>query len=146
MTDPRRSDDARLSTADLAAASNRANSERDVTRDLQHAHADDIADATATRRQQSDEERATPLFAENETNDFRHRWTDVQAGFVDEPRQAVQQADALVASAIKRLAESFANERSSLERQWSEGADVSTEDLRVALRRYRSFFDRLLSV
>ena len=61
-------------------------------------------------------------------------------------RQAVERADALVASAIKRLAEIFANERSSLEEQWARGGDASTEDLRVALRRYRAFFDRLLSV
>jgi hypothetical protein len=94
----------------------------------------------------SDHDRATPLFAGNEAEDFRHRWTDIQAGFVDEPRQAVQNADALVAQAIKRLAEIFAQERSTLEQQWAQGADVSTEDLRVALQRYRSFFDRLLSV
>ena len=65
---------------------------------------------------------------------------------VDEPRQSVENADSLVASAIKRLAEMFARERSSLEQQWAQGGDVSTEDLRVALQRYRSFFDRLLSV
>jgi hypothetical protein len=70
----------------------------------------------------------------------------VQSGFVDEPRHAVEQADGLVAETIKRLAEVFAEERSQLETQWSRGEDVSTEDLRLALRRYRSFFDRLLSV
>ena len=67
-------------------------------------------------------------------------------GFVDEPRQAVQQADSLVAGAMKRLAEMFAAERAKLEGQWDRGDDVSTEDLRLALRRYRSFFGRLLSV
>jgi hypothetical protein len=65
---------------------------------------------------------------------------------VDEPRKAVEQADGLVASAMKRLAEVFAEERSHLEQQWDRGDNVSTEDLRVALQRYRSFFDRLLSV
>jgi len=65
---------------------------------------------------------------------------------VDEPRRSVEQADALVAEVIKRLANSFAEERSKLEGQWGRGGDVSTEDLRVALRRYRSFFDRLLNV
>ena len=70
----------------------------------------------------------------------------MQTGFVDEPRAAVEQADALVAEVMKRLADSFATERQALEQQWSRGDDVSTEELRLALRRYRSFFDRLLSV
>ena len=70
----------------------------------------------------------------------------MQTAFVDEPRRAVEQADGLVASAMKRLAEVFAEERSKLEKQWDRGDNVSTEDLRVALQRYRSFFQRLLSV
>jgi hypothetical protein len=85
-----------------------------------------------------------PLFAETDVNELRARWSTVQAGFVDEPRRAVEDADKLVATAMERLAQGFANERSSLERQWSSGDQVSTEDLRVALQRYRSFFDRLL--
>ncbi len=87
-----------------------------------------------------------PLFAQNDAQDFRQRWEKIQIGFVDEPRTAVQQADELVASAIKRLADVFAAERQKLESAWDNRNDVSTEDLRVALRRYRSFFDRLLSV
>lgn len=87
-----------------------------------------------------------PLFSDDAANDLRERWTDVQAGFVDEPRNAVEQADGLVAEVMKRLADSFATERQALEQQWSSGQDASTEDLRIALRRYRSFFDRLLSV
>lgn len=169
MSEPRRPDDARPSTADLAAANERATeraleqnaarpvqpatgtparppADRDVTRDAQQAHhAGVVADATANRAA-TDHEHSTPLFAGNESDDFRHRWSDIQTGFVDEPRQAVERADALVAAAIKRLAEIFAQERSTLEQQWARGADVSTEDLRVALRRYRGFFDRLLSV
>ena len=89
---------------------------------------------------------STPLFPSNELEDLRTRWKDIQTGFVDEPRKAVEQADGLVASAMKRLAEVFAQERSGLEQQWDRGDNVSTEDLRVALQRYRSFFDRLLSV
>lgn len=92
-----------------------------------------------------DGERVAPLFDDAATTDLRDRWTDVQAGFVDEPRSSVERADALVAEVMKRLADSFATERKALEQQWSRGDDVSTEDLRVALRRYRSFFDRLLS-
>src|SRR3984957_4617341 len=87
-----------------------------------------------------------PLFAANDTQDFRSRWEKIQIGFVDEPKKAVEQADELVASAIKRLAEVFAGERQKLEAEWDKNDNVSTEDLRIALRRYRSFFDRLLSV
>jgi len=87
-----------------------------------------------------------PLFPGNELDGLRTRWKEIQTAFVDEPRKAVEQADGLVASAMKRLAEVFAEERSGLERQWDRGDSVSTEDLRVALRRYRTFFDRLLSV
>jgi hypothetical protein len=94
----------------------------------------------------ADIEKSTPLFPENEATNFRNRWTEIQAAFVDEPRRAVEQGDALVADVIKRLASSFADERSKLEGQWGRGDNVSTEDLRVALQRYRAFFDRLLSV
>lgn len=144
MTDPRQPDDVRLSTADLANATERALeqerstvADRDVTREQRRV----VADAAAT-----EPDRAHPLFADTESDDFRGRWSDIQTGFVDEPRQAVERADALVAAAIKRLAEIFANERATLEQQWSRGDDVSTEDLRIALRKYRGFFDRLLSV
>ena len=87
-----------------------------------------------------------PLFAGNELGEFRHRWQDVQASFVDEPRTAVQNADELVASLMNRLTAIFTDERGRLENEWDKGENVSTENLRVALRRYRSFFDRLLSV
>jgi len=89
---------------------------------------------------------ATPLFPNNELQELRTRWTGIQTAFVDEPRRAVEQADGLVAAAMKRLAEVFAEERSKLEQQWDRGDNVSTEDLRVALQRYRSFFQRLLSI
>ena len=87
-----------------------------------------------------------PLFSSDEAKNLRARWDAIQVGFVDEPRRSVEQADNLVAGAMKRLAEMFAQERSNLEAQWDKGEDVSTEDLRLALRRYRSFFSRLLSV
>jgi len=89
---------------------------------------------------------AEPLFPSGEADGFKSRWVEVQTGFVDEPRNAVEQADGLVAEMMQRLAKVFADERSKLEEQWSRGDDISTEDLRQALRRYRSFFDRLLSV
>jgi len=87
-----------------------------------------------------------PLLPAEFVTDLRNRWDRIQAGFVDEPRTAVQEADELVASAIKRLAESFADARNNLERQWDRGDEVNTEDLRVALRKYRSFFQRLTSM
>lgn len=87
----------------------------------------------------------TPLFSDSDVGDLRTRWSDVQAGFVDEPRRSVEQADQLVATAMQRLAEGFARERASLEKQWDSGDNVSTEDLRVALQRYRAFFGRLLN-
>lgn len=92
------------------------------------------------------EESEEPLLAAAATSDLRGRWDGIQAGFVDEPRKAVEQADNLVAEAMKRLAETFADERAKLEAQWDRGGDVSTEDLRLALRRYRSFFNRLLKI
>ena len=92
------------------------------------------------------DEQAAPLFSPEEAKDFRARWDTIQASFVDEPRRVVEQADTLVAAAMKRLAEMFAAESAKLEGQWDRGDNVSTEDLRLALRRYRSFFGRLLSV
>ena len=89
---------------------------------------------------------AAPLFATEEAQGLRGRWDAIQTSFVDEPRKAVEQADSLVATAMKRLAEIFADERAGLEGQWDRGDDVSTEDLRLALQRYRSFFGRLLSI
>ena len=100
----------------------------------------------ASTEQANGDDRPTALFAEEEASGLRSRWLEVQTEFVDDPRQAVQRADALVAELMQQLAETFASERSELERQWDRGGEVSTEDLRLALRRYRSFFDRLLSL
>jgi hypothetical protein len=88
---------------------------------------------------------AGPLFPDDELHNFRAQWDQAQTSFVDEPRKAVEQADSLVANVVKRIAEQFANERAQLEKQWDSGDNVSTEDLRQALKRYRSFFDRLLT-
>ena len=76
---------------------------------------------------------------------FSAQWSDIQAHFVDQPRQSVEQADALVVDIMQRVTAGFSHERERLEAQWEQGEDVSTEDLRVALTRYRSFFDRLIS-
>jgi hypothetical protein len=86
------------------------------------------------------------LFPDDELKNFRSHWDQVQTSFVDEPRTAVEQADSLVANVVKRIAEQFASEREQLEKQWDRGENVNTEDLRQALKRYRAFFDRLLTV
>jgi hypothetical protein len=86
-----------------------------------------------------------PLLAADDAEGFRARWTDIQTGFVDAPRRAVEQADALVAELMKHLASTFADERGRLERQWDRGDDVPTDHLRDAFQRYRSFFERLLA-
>jgi hypothetical protein len=97
--------------------------------------------ATEQQAQTTDE----ALFADDELSAFRSRWEEIQSGFVDEPRQAVEQADALVTDVVDRLTAGFSEARSRLEGQWAKGEDASTEELRVALTRYRSFFKRLLA-
>lgn len=97
------------------------------------------------RNESASHDRA-PLFVDSELGEFRNRWQDIQGSFVDDPRTAVRNADELVANVMTRLAEIFADERGKLEHEWDKGENVSTEDLRVALRRYRSFFDHLLAV
>jgi hypothetical protein len=97
----------------------------------------------ATADVRDDEDAA--LLPEDQGTDFQGRWESIQTTFVDDPRNAVESADALVAELMQQLADGFARERERLEGQWSRGEDVSTEDLRVALQRYRSFFRRLLS-
>jgi hypothetical protein len=88
----------------------------------------------------------TTLFADAELEELRTRWDDVQAGFVDDPKDCVQKADGLVSDVVEQLTSGFTEARSRLEQQWSRGEEASTEDLRVALKRYREFFDRLLAV
>jgi hypothetical protein len=104
----------------------------------------DSGPGDASMRESADADHQ-PLFATDQSERFTSRWQEVQTSFVDQPREAVAEADALVADLMQRLAASFSQERERLEAQWDRGDDVSTEDLRVALTRYRSFFDRLLS-
>ncbi len=136
--------DDRLTTDDLAAGSRREEGGEAHVRDS--AVGDEtVAGELRGETRAQDRSEAEPLLAAGQTDDFRGRWEDIQTGFVDEPRRAVEQADALVAELMQRLADSFSQERQNLEAQWDRGDDVSTEDLRVALQRYRSFFGRLLS-
>jgi hypothetical protein len=92
------------------------------------------------------EDRQTPLFRSEDLNQLRERWNSIQATFVDEPRSSVEQADVLVAEVMERIVGMFSEKRSLLDEQWANQEDASTEDLRVALQRYRSFFNRLLSL
>jgi hypothetical protein len=108
--------------------------------------ADFASSAAPVERTRDDRPEATPLFPGGDSQGFQGRWSEIQTSFVDEPRKSVEQADALVAEVMQRLAQVFADERSKLEQQWDRGEDTDTEELRQALRRYRSFFDRLLSM
>ena len=140
----------RVSTADIVSAGQASSCPespedvKDMTPNVRRIDRPVPGDATTAK--EAREERPGALLAAAEATGLRHQWETIQIGFVDEPRRAVENADSLVAQAMKRVAEVFAGERAQLERQWSEGQDVSTEELRVALTRYRSFFDRLLSV
>lgn len=123
-----------LTTADLAASAERRD-EVQRPEDLQG----DTPSRVSSARQQEGE--LAPLFEQRTAQEYRTRWNVVQQGFVDDPSKAVRQGDELVAQVIKNLAETFAKQRATLEQQ-----EGSTEDLRLALRRYRSFFERLLSI
>ncbi|MGH3001606.1 MAG: hypothetical protein ACRDM1_02875 [Gaiellaceae bacterium] len=101
-------------------------------------------DGTGRDRAGAVDATTAPLFAPEETDRFRGEWKQVQGEFVDRPRDAVEQADSLVADLMQRLASQFSETRADLERRWDGQEDVSTEDLRVALTQYRSFFERLL--
>ena len=104
------------------------------------------SDETTGSAVSTDESSDKELFAQSELPRLRSRWDEVQAAFVDDPRGCVQKADALVSQVVEQLTSGFAETRSRLEAQWSRGEEASTEDLRVALKRYREFFQRLLAV
>jgi len=104
------------------------------------------AAAATSRAAPSSAERLEPLFTDEKAARYRARWSEIQSGFVDDPRRAVANGDELVADVMKSLAESFAHEREKLESELSHTGAASTETLRVGLRRYRAFFDRLLAL
>jgi hypothetical protein len=111
-------------------------------------HSDPRADhpAAATPAVGPTTETNEPLFSGDECQGLRSRWEALQAAFVDEPKRSVEQADALVNETVNSLTHGFSDERQKLEQQWHRGQEVSTEELRLVLRRYRSFFERLLSL
>ena len=141
-----------LSTADIAASSEQpeVQPERNGLGHTSKARRGDCSrgykGGADGKRNNLKNDQSAPLFSNDSIQGFRSRWTALQTGFVDEPRRSVEQADELVAEVIKDLASTFSDERTKLERQWDQGDKVSTEDLRLVLRRYRSFFDRFLSI
>lgn len=129
-----------LSTADMVTAAEgerRADSEQ-VEREVEKS--EEVESSMMA------EEESVPLFEQGEAEQYRSTWSEIQTQFVDDPRDSVEDADELVAQVIKSIAETFAEERAFLEDQWNRGDEVSTEDLRIAMKRYRSFFNRLLSL
>jgi hypothetical protein len=135
-----REDDRQLSTADFAAAAERKTEPMMSEEERRTA----VGDERAGLQQQQPELAA--LFLGPVADDFRQRWDEIQIGFVDDPRNAVQRADELVAQVMKTLAESFAEQRGRIESGIGGGGQSDTEALRVGLQRYRSFFQRLLAI
>jgi hypothetical protein len=133
-----REDDRHLSTADLAGAADRQREQEPAP--------DTMSDRQQRPAMERDGEPLAALFLGPVAEDFRRRWDAVQIGFVDDPRQAVRSADELVAQVMKTLAETFAEQRAGIEAGVDRGEQADTENLRVALQRYRSFFQRLLSL
>jgi hypothetical protein len=130
-----------LTTADLAAAAEIPSPRQEASPGSEKPGIDVKASNAG-----NEEVQLAPLFLTNVAEDFRSRWDAVQIGFVDDPRQAVHKADELVAQVMKSLAETFSSERAKIESQSNDTDDTTTENLRVALRHYRSFFQRLLSL
>ena len=142
MNTPRNPEPRRpLRTSDLAAAG----TPREA-RDEGPEKADGQTQSPTPRQTAPGSERLEPLFPSDAADQYRTRWAEVQSGFVDDPRRAVAKGDELVAEVMKSLAESFAHERGRLEDELTRTGEASTETLRVGLRRYRSFFERLLSL
>jgi hypothetical protein len=137
-------EESRLNTADIAGAPERQPDGPGQAPDYPEVEPTRAYPGNGSKPLQDEQPMA--LMRDEEAEEFRVRWNEIQVGFVDEPRLAVKEADSLVAELMKQLAELFSRERSQLEAQWGRGDDVSTEELRLALKRYRSFFNRLLSV
>lgn len=114
--------------------------------EVQRTGTSDVGELRSLDRSDAGPQPEAPLFSSEEAEQLRTRWESVQAGFVDEPRRAVEEADGLVRTVMERLSDGFTDQRERLEQEWGARDQVSTEDLRVALRHYRSFFDRLLKV
>jgi len=88
---------------------------------------------------------ATTLLREDEVDDWRSRWDSIQIGFVDEPGSSVKQADELVTEVMKQIDRRFSEKHTTLLRQWG-SQEATTEDQRLALQSYRSFFNWLINL
>lgn len=154
-TDPNIGEQQRYATPEFSSGQADPSAGRNVDPGLQRQgdpSVDRLGDSTAaqqvepTAAHRTDAPAGDSLFGEQDLSELRSRWNDVQAGFVDDPRACVQKADSLVSSAVEQLTANFSHTRSRLEDQWSRGEEASTEDLRIALKHYRDFFDRILAV
>jgi hypothetical protein len=105
-----------------------------------------VAEHDARMNAENTQEGLASFFENSAAEKFRTRWLAIQSNFVDDPKASVKEADDLVADVIQGITSSFADRRGSLEKNWNGGGEASTEDLRQALKQYRSFFDRLLSL
>lgn len=136
-----REDERQLSTADFARAGERLPADGESARDPQYQEADSPAGDRAVHA-----EPLAALFQPEAADDFRRRWDAIQIGFVDDPRAAVRNADELVAQVLRTLAESFAAQRADMDAGLGPDRQPNTENMRLALQRYRSFFQRLLTL
>jgi len=136
-----------VTDADMGRASNMTDAEMGRASNMTDADTGRASDVMTgdTDRASNFPERRVQLLHGDEMEGVVARWREIQAEFVDEPRKAIKEADDLVTELMERLTRTFASEREQLEARWREGQDVSTEDLRQGLQRYRSFFERLLA-
>jgi hypothetical protein len=134
-----RTDETRLSTDDIVGA------DRDHDTHSHDTHSRDTDRTDPENSPQETEDAPLELFGGDDVERFRVEWREIQARFVDDPRDAVQGADHLVAEVMRSLASTFSDHKHDLESQWQDGSEAETEDLRQALRRYRAFFNQLLS-
>ena len=140
MNTPTNGESRELSTVDLPASGNTPPPlAHEADRPVMTVNTDGVVITTP-------EKTLAPLFTQHATTDFRSRWDVIQRGFVDDPKEAVRAGDDLVAQVIKSLSDSFSEQRAELEGQPNQTEESSTENRRLALRRYRSFFERLLSI
>jgi hypothetical protein len=141
-----REDERNFGTADFARAGESPRATEDLARESVPQVSPTGAMESQAPQQGTRSEPLAALFQGEKADEFRQRWDAIQIGFVDDPRDAVRQADELVAQVLRSLAEGFADQRSQIEAGIGDGGESKTEAMRIALQRYRSFFQRLLSL
>lgn len=98
------------------------------------------------REEEIEDDYLISFLSDGETEEIKSRWRKIQTQFVDEPRTSVDRAESLIEEVMNKLMQKFANERDMLDSSAESGEELTTEDLRVALRRYRAFLQRLLTL